>query len=150
MTNIELIYHAKSAAAFMKALFKDFNPEIPDMSLNMTQIRVLVDIYYNERSELPMVQFSKHFGLEKGSFSTIVTQLQQKNLVVRKQSNQDRRIQYLSPTEDGKKLVRYMEGQIETHLQELFEGVSQEEKQKVLDALDTIENFTKKISERKN
>lgn len=123
------------------ALYKDITI-IQKKDLNITQDRILMKV--NEPLQIPMSNIAKAIGIEKGPFSQTVDKLVRQGYVIRKRSEEDRRIVFLEPTEKGKEYADMMKKHFNNHFESVLSNLDDEHIKELIKALQTI-NKTAKI-----
>jgi len=93
----------KTFPFFMRKVFHRFHKQENTGHLTKTQHKAMLLLFFEE--EKYMSSLSERLNMEKGSFTAVVEDLVEKNLVVRKQDAQDRRKYNLALTKKGQGFV---------------------------------------------
>ena len=93
----------KTFPFFMRKVFHDFHKQENMGQLTKTQHKTLMLLYFEE--EQHMSGLSERLNVEKGSFTAVVEDLVENNLVVRKRDTRDRRKYILALTDIGQQIV---------------------------------------------
>lgn len=131
---------------FWRKMFCGYDASHLNLPINKTQEKVLTFIKRNPDKN--MSEISKISGLEKGSFTTLIDNLIGMGLVTRKRSETDRRVIYLSLTDEGSLLVDRIIKSLDEYLDQKFSGLSLSEKEEFLSALDNAVHILTKVESK--
>lgn len=133
-------------AMFWRQMFCGYDASHLNLPINKTQEKVLTFIKHNPDKN--MSEISRISGLEKGSFTTLIDNLIGMGLVTRKRSDTDRRVIYLSLTEEGSHLVDRIIKSLDEYLDHKFSALSTSEKDEFFAALDGTVSILNKIESK--
>jgi DNA-binding MarR family transcriptional regulator len=89
-----------------------------------------------EHGEMSMVQLARKMFLDKSTMTRVVDGLIERELVVRRFDENDRRLIYITLTAAGRKLLDGIRGQQLNSLRQILERIPANERQKLLDGLE--------------
>ena len=89
-----------------------------------------------EHGEMSMVQLSRKMFLDKSTMTRVVDGLVERELVVRRFDDSDRRLIYVALTAAGRKLLEGIHTQQLNSLRQILERIPVGERQKLLDGLE--------------
>jgi len=101
--------------------------------VSLIQSQILYEI--DRQHEPSMQQIASTLGVDITAFSHQIQTLIRRKLVVKQASNSDKRVYILSLTTEGKFVATVIDEQINNQLSQLFSGMSDEDKGKILDGL---------------
>lgn len=93
---------------------------------------------------LTITQISGLIDVSKAAVSQMVSNLEKKEWVIRKNDNDDKRRIYICVTDDGKKAYEEQLGGIGENLKQCFNGVTESELVNLSNSLEVIESKIKK------
>src|SRR5579862_6612243 len=93
--------------------------------LSLIQVRLLGILRDREPS---MLELARHLGLEKSSLSGLVDRAEQRSLVERVASTEDRRVARIRVTAQGRKVSRAVEDRVHADVSALFVTLSRAER----------------------
>lgn len=111
--------------------------------LSLAQARLL--FYICECNEISVGELGEQVSMNAGNCSTACKKLERNGLINRHRSKQDERIVLLSPTGRGKALCEKIQSDARRLHQAILSGVSEEEREDIINNLDKIETFFKKL-----
>ncbi|GGD61049.1 MarR family winged helix-turn-helix transcriptional regulator [Paenibacillus nasutitermitis] len=112
-----------------------------DVSLIQSQI-----LYEIDRQHQPSMQQIAHsLGLDITAFSHQIQTLVRKNLVAKKPSETDKRVSILYLTTEGKFVATVIDQQVNGYLTQIFEGISDKDKENVIQGLRILNDSMKKV-----
>lgn len=130
---------------FMKTLLEGLETIA---GLNVSEKKTLMCICKYEGST--MSEYSKRLGLARGSFTAVADSLEQKGLVERASGSDDRRKCVLVLTKKGKRIAREIDARFKKHITARLTRLSEEELEKLQQALETIAAAMEKLNEGRN
>jgi MarR family 2-MHQ and catechol resistance regulon transcriptional repressor len=98
---------------FMRNILGTFRPEF-DIPLKKNEIMTLLEL--NQHPDMPMKHYVDIVDIESGSFTYLADKLQDKGLIKRIPSGDDKRKTVLSLTDSGKKLSNKLEKEFFDHV----------------------------------
>ena len=104
--------------------------------LSVPHFRALVFIYHHEDASLSQV--AEHVGLKLPSTSKIVDALAARKLVIRRQSQEDRRLIRLKLSSSGLNELVRTKHSVETCLADILDALTPEERAGIITALKTL------------
>ncbi|MFC5559451.1 MarR family winged helix-turn-helix transcriptional regulator [Ureibacillus thermophilus] len=123
----------------MQAVKKRVEEDIRAYGMNPTEFAVLELIY--SKGEQPIQKIGEKVLIASSSITYVVDKLENKKLLKRKPCPDDRRITYATITEEGKKLMDDIFPKHKKTMAEIFRGVADEEKQKLIELLKKLGYF---------
>lgn len=87
---------------------------------------------------LKITEISDHFGCTAGSATGMTDKLEEKGLVKRERSTEDRRIVYVTLTEAGIERLEKIRGEAESIVKRTFSGVSPEKISQMIEVMQEI------------
>lgn len=106
---------------------------IKNYGLYPTEFAVLELLFH--KGEQPIQQIGKRILLTSGSITYVVDKLEEKGLLERKRCPEDRRVIYAAITEKGKSLMRDIFPKHRQAVNDMFKGLTPEEKQELISLL---------------
>lgn len=125
------------------AIDKMLSPAIAASELSLAQARLL--FYICECNEISVGELSEQAGMNAGNCSTACKKLERNGLINRYRGKRDERIVLLSPTGRGKALCEKIQSDARRLHQAVLMDVSEEEREDIINNLDKIERFFKKL-----
>jgi MarR family 2-MHQ and catechol resistance regulon transcriptional repressor len=119
-----------------RAINDQVNKHISSFGLNPTEFAVLELLYH--KGEQPLQQIGGKILLASGSITYVVDKLEQKELLVRKACDKDRRVTFAQITDKGKKLIESIFPSHQERLDEIVGTLTSEEKQTVIDLIKKV------------
>ncbi len=114
--------------------------------LSPSQYDVLATVSFRGRMRLADLAASE--GINPTLLSRIVGKLEEQDLVCREQDADDRRVAHVSATERGRALHARIRGERTDVLSVALEGLSEQERAALLEALPVLESLAQTIRER--
>ncbi|MCD6462274.1 MAG: MarR family transcriptional regulator [Thermotogae bacterium] len=94
-------------------------------------------------------QLAQKAHFSKPTFSLLMKQLEREGLVRRVRDSSDKRISVIELTEEGARYVKAMKRELQSRLEKLLESLDTLEKQKLLEAVKTLEIIAEKFRKRR-
>ncbi|BBF42383.1 transcriptional regulator, MarR family [Lachnospiraceae bacterium KM106-2] len=107
-----------------------------DCSVTLSQCHAIVEIGRNQPLMLKML--ANRLQLDVSTMSKTVDHLVKRNLVERKQSDEDRRKLVLTLTKEGRLIYQKVENNMELQFQQLLEKIPVEQRELVLEGLTVL------------
>jgi len=104
--------------------------------LNQSQVSAL--IHLDRVEELSQIDLASRLGMRKAATGTLIDNLEGKGLVERTRGREDRRLQLVSITDEGRSVVETVDRMAEPLGQELRKGVSRDERVHLVSVLQRI------------
>jgi DNA-binding MarR family transcriptional regulator len=127
----------------MHHLMQGYSQPDSSVKLNHTQWKTLFILSFIEKPS--MSQMCKSINLEKGSFTSVVDGLIEKELVCRIQDPSDRRKILLELTEQGRELVIKGKKNMGMHIQSKLDALEPGDVKKLFNALADILTIAEKL-----
>jgi DNA-binding MarR family transcriptional regulator len=106
--------------------------------LTMTEWALLGKLYDSKSDGVHLAEVATALGVEPPLITTMVSQLEKKGLVGRKEDVRDRRAKFISLTDEGRELVPRIEDSMRSTLSGLFQGVTKDEVDTFMKVLQTF------------
>ncbi len=113
--------------------------------LNQSQVSAL--IHLDRVEELSQIDLASRLGMRKAATGTLIDNLQSKGLVDRTRGREDRRLQLVSITDEGREVVETIDRMAEPLGQELRKGVSRDERVQLVSILQRIRQNLRRTEE---
>ena len=110
--------------------------------VNKTQLRALV--FMRNYGEISMTELCAKLNIEKGSLTSMIDDLSKKGYVYREKNLKDRRKYMIVITEEGKQIAADFTEKLSNDLEEKFFKLNTEDREKYLDATETLETLLNK------
>ena len=110
--------------------------------VNKTQLRALV--FMRNYGEISMTELCAKLNIEKGSLTSLIDDLSKKGYVYREKNLKDRRKYMIVITEEGKQIAADFTEKLSNDLEEKFFKLNTEDREKYLDAIETLETLLNK------
>ena len=110
--------------------------------VNKTQLRALV--FMRNYGEISMTDLCAKLNIEKGSLTSMIDDLSKKGYVYREKNLKDRRKYMIVITEEGKQIAADFTEKLSNDLEEKFFKLNTEDREKYLDAIETLETLLNK------
>lgn len=123
----------------------DLTETLEPFGLRMLTYTALIFIVDNPG--LRQSQLAKAMDIERPNMVIVVDSLERQNLITRNKGDYDRRANSLKATFAGRKLCELAREAVKAHETRMLQGLDEEGKTRLLEALKTIENsFSKKLT----
>lgn len=119
---------------------KRANNSLAQFGITLSQMRVLVTLYYSQEGIYSLKELEKIFNFSQQTIAGIVSRLEKKGLLESAVDEQDRRVKKVLITENGKKLAETAQHETRAIEQWLTECFSEEEKETFKQLLLKISN----------
>ena len=110
--------------------------------VNKTQLRALV--FMRNYGEISMTELCAKLNIEKGSLTSMIDDLSKKGYDYREKNLKDRRKYMIVITEEGKQIAADFTEKLSNDLEEKFFKLNTEDREKYLDAIETLETLLNK------
>ena len=110
--------------------------------VNKTQLRALV--FMKNYGEISMTELCAKLNIEKGSLTSMIDDLSKKGYVYREKNLKDRRKYMIVTTEEGKKIAADFTEKLSNDLEAKFFKLDTDEREKYLEAIETLETLVNK------
>ncbi|QKY71051.1 MarR family winged helix-turn-helix transcriptional regulator [Lentibacillus sp. CBA3610] len=126
---VVLMKASKSVTEYVKK-------DIDRYNMKTTDFAVLEALYH--KGNLTVKQISEAVLINTGSMTYVIDKLEAKDLLERQHCSEDRRVVYIHITEKGKQLMDDIFPQHQEAIEEIFQNITDKEKEKVIDILKRI------------
>ncbi|WP_067929715.1 bifunctional helix-turn-helix transcriptional regulator/GNAT family N-acetyltransferase [Alicyclobacillus shizuokensis] len=109
---------------------------------SLTEVRILFEIAHS--NGLTASDLSRELGLDPSYLSRILGRLEQKGLIDKVRSETDGRQRLLSLTSEGKEVFNLLDDRSREEVAEMLSQLSEGDRQRLLEAMHTIENVLSK------
>lgn len=138
--NQQIIEEIRSFTRFFTVKMGIINPKYLNTEFSITEIRVLYELY--EREDETAIHLSELLNIDKSYMSRILKKFEKNNLVLKKTSKVDKRLQILNLTPKGEIIVDDLINRTNFQISEMLRYISLEQSQIISSAMRTIiENF---------
>lgn len=127
----------KSSKSIMDLVKKD----ISDHGMRTSDFTVLEALYHKGRQTIR--EISEAVLINTGSITYVIDKLEKKGYIERSYCKEDRRVVYIQITDNGKELMDQIFPKHQRMIEKVFEEVTDEEKEIVIDVL-------KRVGKKKN
>lgn len=98
------------------------------LAYNITPVQYSLLTALEEYGELDQNSLAHHIGLERTSVAEVLPRLEQRELIARRQSEQDKRVKYVKLSRKGRALVKKMRPAVQKAHDRTIENLSPEER----------------------
>jgi DNA-binding MarR family transcriptional regulator len=123
-------------AEVVRLQLRVYNGRFRATGLNQSQVAALVHL--DRVEELSQTDLAARLGMRKAATGTLIDGLEGKGLVERTRGREDRRLQLVSITEEGRRLVDDVDHMGETLGVAMREGISRDERTQLVSILQRI------------
>ena len=124
-----------------QSLVEFIKDDIKDCNLDLNEFSVLEVIYH--KKELTVQEINEKVLVASSSLSYILQKLEKRNLIQRKKCQRDKRVSYISLTDDGYSFSNDLFPKHYDNLKEMFKVLSSEEKESAKEILKKLGYFIK-------
>ena len=119
-----------------KSLQEVTKDDISNHGMRMSDFEILEALYHKDK--LTVREVSEAVLINTGSITYVIDKLEKKGLIERSNCKDDRRVVYIQITDEGKKLMDNIFPAHQRVIEELFEGISEEDKDTVIKVLKQV------------
>jgi DNA-binding MarR family transcriptional regulator len=123
-------------AEVVRLQLRVYNGRFRATGLNQSQVTALVHL--DRVEELSQTDLATRLGMRKAAAGALIDGLEGKGLVERTRSREDRRLQLVSITDDGQRVVNQVDQMGETLGIALRQGISREERTQLVSILQRL------------
>ncbi|AUJ23887.1 MULTISPECIES: MarR family winged helix-turn-helix transcriptional regulator [Virgibacillus] len=116
-----------------KALQDYVMEDMKNYGMKTSEFTILETLYHKGKQTVR--EISESVLIKTGSITYVIDKLEEKGLLQRKHSQEDRRVVYIDITDKGKQLMDEIFPKHQQVIEELFMDVSDEQKKVVIDVL---------------
>lgn len=117
---------------------KRMNQALSKYDLTMIQMRALVLLHKKKQDSCTLKEFEQILHIAQSTTAGVVKRLEQKGYVETAMDSRDRRIKNVQITPEGLKLCRHATKEVECMVEQLFDGLSEEEMQTFIGFIEKI------------
>jgi len=121
--------------------YRQHDPELPGLKKNHHKILGML----SEEEFLMSSEIGRRLDIEKGSITTLIDQLIEKGLVIRKSDPVDRRKSQISLSEAGREEMNKLIDRHSRQIQDYLQGIDSREEGQFLDCMRCAVRFMKKL-----
>ena len=133
-------------AEVVRLQLRVYNGRFRATGLNQSQVAAL--IHLDRVEELSQTDLAARLGMRKAAAGTLIDGLEGKGLVERTRSREDRRLQLVSITDAGRRLVDEVDRMGEALGTGLRQGITREERTQLVSILQRIRHNLREIEKR--
>jgi len=115
------------------------NESLLDSPFSLAEARVIYELAHREQTTA--TELSKELGLDAGYLSRILRAFRQKGLIEKTPSKEDARQTFLSLSDKGQKAFSNLNSRSREQVSELLSQLSQEEQNRLVSAMDSVEDL---------
>src|SRR5271168_1871568 len=115
------------------------NESLLDSPFSLAEARVIYELAHREQTTA--TELSKELGLDAGYLSRILRAFRQKGLIEKTPSKEDARQTLLSLSDKGQKAFSNLNSRSREQVSELLSQLSQEEQNRLVSAMDSVEDL---------
>lgn len=119
-----------------KSLQEVIKDDISNHGMRTSDFEILEALYHKGR--LTVREVSEAVLINTGSITYVIDKLEKKGLLERSNCKDDRRVVYIQITDEGKKLMNTIFPAHQRVIEELFDGISEEDKKTVVNVLKQV------------
>lgn len=128
----------KTLKHVMNIVRQNIESQFQEMKLTGPQGMLIGTLAHSEQMKIS--ELSEKIGLSNSTVSGIIDRLEKQGLVERIRSEEDRRVVYVKVTEEFQKSAKKRFQELEEKLEALMLNASSEEREKILEGLDTLKH----------
>jgi len=119
-----------------KSIQEHVKKDISNHGMRTSDFTVLEALYHKGRQTIR--EISEAVLINTGSITYVIDKLEKKELLKRSYCKEDRRVVYIQITDKGKELMDEIFPQHQEMIEQLFEDITTEEKEIIIDALKRV------------
>ncbi len=123
-------------AEVVRVQIRVYNRRFRKTGLNQSQVSAL--IHLDRVETLSQIDLASRLGMRKAATGTLLDNLEDKRLVQRTRGRDDRRLQLVSITDEGRRVVETVDHMAKPLGQELRKGISRDERIQLVSILHRI------------
>jgi DNA-binding MarR family transcriptional regulator len=133
-------------AEVVRLQLRVYNGRFRATGLNQSQVAAL--LHLDRVEELSQTDLAERLGMQKAAAGTLIDGLEGKGLVERTRGREDRRLQLVSITDDGRRIVDQVDHMGEELGIGLRQGISREERTQLVSILQRIRQNLREMEKR--
>ncbi len=126
----------------MHTIFSSFKPQF-DIPIKKNEIRAIMEIHHCPNRT--MKYYINAVDMESGSFTYLTDKLVEKNIILKQQSQNDKRKTTLCLSEYGEEITKELHKEINSHIRNLLKDLEEDDLLKLKEALETLDYIQKKL-----
>ncbi|NLL30112.1 MAG: MarR family transcriptional regulator [Clostridiales bacterium] len=123
------------------SLFSKIEKSVQESGLNISEFGVL-EVLYNQGDQ-PVQKIAEKILVTSGTITYVINKLENKNLVIRKKCEKDKRIFYVSLTKEGEELISKAFEKHKEFLNDILSGMDEDSKRSLLSNLIKLRRILK-------
>ncbi len=131
------------STTFIRLSLHDFNRYTRSMGLSLSQMTVLMHLYYQGPSEV--TNFCEMMQLSPAGASQMIERMVQQGVVQRTEAPDDRRVRLVSLTGQGRQIVEESIAARQAWIDQLVAGLSADEGERVAESLRILNEHASKL-----
>jgi DNA-binding MarR family transcriptional regulator len=135
-------------AEVVRLQLRVYNRRFRATGLNQSQVAALVHL--DRAEEISQTDLAARLGMRKAAAGTLIDGLEGKGLVERTRGREDRRLQLVSITDAGRRVVDEVDHMAEQLGLELRQGISREERAQLVSILQRIRENLRRMERIEN
>lgn len=137
------IHHIRKFNRYYTRILGVFDKTVFDLDYSMIEMRIIGEIARHDG--ITAILLTKYLNIKKSYLSHILNKLERAGYIFREKNTADSRIYHLHLTKTGVELNKHIEEQSDKKVYELISSLSNEEIQKLVDSMSTIEKILYKV-----
>ncbi len=125
----------------MQSIEKQIIKSVKNYDLNLTEFAVLELLYH--KGDQPVQKIGQKILLASSSITYVIDKLEEKGYICRRACKEDRRVTYVSITDEGKKLMDRIFPEHQEELNKIMGGLNLEEKLDLIEKLKRLGLYAK-------
>ncbi|WP_288221669.1 MarR family winged helix-turn-helix transcriptional regulator [uncultured Clostridium sp.] len=114
-------------------LFFQIEKNVQEFGLNISEFGVLEMLYH--KGDQPVQKVAEKILVTSGTITYVINKLEKKNLVIRRKCDKDKRVFYVSLTEEGREFIHHIFPKHKDFINNLFKDLDEENKKQLLENL---------------
>ena len=114
-------------------LFFQIEKNVQEFGLNISEFGVLEMLYH--KGDQPVQKVAEKILVTSGTITYVINKLEKKNLVIRRKCDKDKRVFYVSLTEEGREFIDHIFPKHKDFIDNLFKDLDEENKRQLLENL---------------
>ncbi|WP_339230175.1 MarR family transcriptional regulator [Oceanobacillus sp. FSL K6-2867] len=119
-----------------KSIEERIKKDISSHGMRTSDFAILEALYHKGKQTIR--QISEAVLINTGSITYVIDKLENKELLERSNCKDDRRVVYIQLTEQGRQLMENIFPKHQKVIEDLFDGISEEEKKTIIHVLKTV------------
>jgi DNA-binding MarR family transcriptional regulator/N-acetylglutamate synthase-like GNAT family acetyltransferase len=137
--SIKFIEKIRKFNRFYANVLGKIDQEIYNQPFQLTEARVITEIYYKKGSTATEVR--ENLGIDRGYISRIIQRLEDENIIIKKQSTEDKRQYSLFLTEYGEKIYMDLVEKANRGVDQMIQNLPENDLIKLVASMEKIESI---------